>query len=97
MNKIPYIHEKSLFARLSIFADKNRETLKTPQDNLNKRRMPLPPLTIVDGHWKKANEDPDEDEDQIFVLMAEISKSGRARCRRCSEKIANKTLRLGTD
>jgi hypothetical protein len=29
--------------------------------------------------------------------MAEISKSGRARCRRCSEKIANKTLRLGTD
>ena len=42
------------------------------------------------GQWCLAGED-----DQVHRLIVQYSKSGRAKCRKCSEKIANKELRIG--
>lgn len=42
------------------------------------------------GQWCLAAE-----EDQVHRLIVEYSKSGRAKCRKCSEKIAKSTLRIG--
>ncbi len=43
-----------------------------------------------DGQWR-----PTEDESERKVLMVEYSRSARARCRRCSEKIPKSVVRVG--
>lgn len=42
------------------------------------------------GQWCLAAED-----DQVHRLIVQYSKSGRAKCRKCSENIANRELRIG--
>eukprot|EP00854_Cymbomonas_tetramitiformis_P030583 gene30583-38254_t len=51
----------------------------------------MPTLTVCEeGHWK-----PLEDGEVEYMYMVEYSKSGRARCRRCSEMISKDMVRVG--
>ena len=48
-------------------------------------------LTVTkDGHWKTA-----KGKDPIFSVCCEVARSGRARCRKCSDMIAKGSTRVG--